>query len=171
MIVRPQRSVTRFFIPLIDVLILLFSIFLLMPFVKPGSPEPALPPADPRHAQLPTDVQQLQDELMNLRRVAQQLRQQRANLNDRLSVKVLEIDSATGKLFETTPEGRLEVGSDTEARRIILRQKSIAGARDVFILILFPRELTGFPLRKQVDEYRRWFQDVPVGFDNPRGSQ
>ena len=33
-IVQPRRSVTRFFIPLIDVLILLFAIFLLMPFVS-----------------------------------------------------------------------------------------------------------------------------------------
>ena len=33
MIERPKRSVTRFFVPLIDVLILLFCIFLLMPFV------------------------------------------------------------------------------------------------------------------------------------------
>ena len=34
MIDRPKRSVTRFFVPLIDVLILLFCIFLLMPFVS-----------------------------------------------------------------------------------------------------------------------------------------
>ena len=33
MIQMPRRSVTRFFIPLIDVLILLFCIFLLMPLV------------------------------------------------------------------------------------------------------------------------------------------
>ena len=32
MIVLPRRSVTRFFIPMIDVLILLFCAFLLMPF-------------------------------------------------------------------------------------------------------------------------------------------
>ena len=37
MIKRPHRSVTRFFIPMIDVLILLFCIFLLMPFVSQGS--------------------------------------------------------------------------------------------------------------------------------------
>ena len=34
MIEFPRRSVTRFFIPLIDVLTLLFCIFLLMPLVK-----------------------------------------------------------------------------------------------------------------------------------------
>ena len=36
----PHRSVTRFFIPLIDVLILLFCIFLLMPYVKLVEGEP-----------------------------------------------------------------------------------------------------------------------------------
>ena len=44
MIELPRRSVTRFFIPLIDVLTLLFCIFLLMPVMKgkadgPGSAE------------------------------------------------------------------------------------------------------------------------------------
>ena len=34
MIQLPRRSVTRFFIPLIDVLTLLFCIFLLMPLIK-----------------------------------------------------------------------------------------------------------------------------------------
>ena len=41
MIRPPHRSVTRFFIPLIDVLILLFCIFLLMPYVKPVEGEAA----------------------------------------------------------------------------------------------------------------------------------
>ena len=34
MIQMPRRSVTRFFIPLIDVMILLFCIFLLLPVFK-----------------------------------------------------------------------------------------------------------------------------------------
>ena len=37
MIRPPRRSVTRFFIPLIDVLILMFGIFLLMPLVEEGA--------------------------------------------------------------------------------------------------------------------------------------
>src|SRR2546421_228343 len=48
----PRRSVTRFFIPMIDVLTLLFCIFLLMPFVKSAGEEgadggpAAAPPAE-----------------------------------------------------------------------------------------------------------------------------
>jgi hypothetical protein len=53
MIRPPRRSVTRFFIPLIDVLILLFCVFLLMPFV--GTPDAtADPDADP-NTQTPAD--------------------------------------------------------------------------------------------------------------------
>ncbi|MEN9673721.1 MAG: hypothetical protein RL553_1986, partial [Planctomycetota bacterium] len=36
MIQLPKRSVTRFFIPLIDVLILLFCVFLFLPMVGQG---------------------------------------------------------------------------------------------------------------------------------------
>src|SRR5262249_8434506 len=39
MVAMPHRSVTRFFIPLIDVLLLLFGIFLLMPIAKEGELE------------------------------------------------------------------------------------------------------------------------------------
>ena len=62
MIPSPRRSVTRFFIPLIDVLILLFCIFLLMPFVSaPARPDEEQPEAKaPAPAALPTDVQELQ---------------------------------------------------------------------------------------------------------------
>ena len=164
MIQPPRRSVTRFFVPLIDVLILLFCIFLLMPFVS--QPE-AAEPADERDPSLPTDVQKLQDELANAKRLLEELRKQRANLADRLSVKVLEIDKLDGKLFETSPDGRTEVKDAADARRTINRLKFAASGKDVFVLILYPRELTGYPLRAQVESYRRWFQDVPVSFDNP----
>ena len=41
MIRMPQRSVTRFFIPLIDVLTLMFCIYLLLPIVETPSTDPA----------------------------------------------------------------------------------------------------------------------------------
>ena len=54
-----------------------------------------------------------------------------------------------------------------DAQRLIDRLRRVAGAKEAFFLILFPRELTGYPLQKQTDTYRRWFKDVPYGFDNP----
>ena len=46
MIQLPRRSVTRFFIPLIDVLTLLFCIFLMMPAVKKSDEAEAAGPED-----------------------------------------------------------------------------------------------------------------------------
>src|SRR5262245_11619000 len=75
MIQLPRRSVTRFFIPLIDVLILLFCMFLLMPFVKEeggveSGEEPTTLP--------PTQARALKNELDLLRAEVAELRQAKA---------------------------------------------------------------------------------------------
>lgn len=170
MIQSPRRSVTRFFVPLIDVLILLFCIFLLMPFVsQPAGDKGEGPPPEVKDPTLPDTVEKLQTELAAARRRIEEYHKQRANLGERLSVKVLEIDKDTGRLFSFDPEGggRQEVRDQADAQRLINQQRARAGAKDVFFLILYPRELSGFPLREQVETYRRWFHDVPHGFDNP----
>ena len=63
MIQPPHRSVTRFFIPLIDVLTLLFCIFLLMPYVKPVEAEAGvlvyLPPRERHEVRALTDARVL----------------------------------------------------------------------------------------------------------------
>src|SRR3954447_15359117 len=70
MIERPKRSVTRFFVPLIDVMILLFCIFLLMPFVStdPQAARKAKKSAKIIEPELPRDVKDLQAELERTRR-------------------------------------------------------------------------------------------------------
>ena len=94
MIVPPRRSVTRFFIPLIDVLILLFAIFLLMPFVSGStSAEISGDVKASSEKPLPTDVKVLQDMLKEEQlRVDRLEKERRARLTDRLAVRVLEID-------------------------------------------------------------------------------
>ncbi len=165
MIHPPRRSVTRFFIPLIDVLILLFCIFLLMPFVsappaaEPEKTAPELPPVS-------TDLTELKRQLAEAKLRLDRVQKERASVADRMSVRVLEIDKGTGGLFYFDPD-RQEVKTASDARRLIDRQRRQAGAKDLFFLILYPRELSGFPLQSQVDTYRQWFHDVPVGFDNP----
>jgi biopolymer transport protein ExbD len=162
----PRRSVTRFFIPLIDVLILLFCIFLLMPFVSaPDDVVPTPPPKTP-----PTDADQLQKQLAEVQRRLDRALKDRAATADKLSVRVLEIDRATGKLYAFEPDApvpRQEVPDQLAAQRLIDKQRRVAGAKEPFFLILYPRELTGFPLQKQIETYRRWFKDVSLGFDNP----
>ena len=166
MISAPRRSVTRFFIPLIDVLILLFCIFLLMPFVStPAKPEDEPKPTQPQ--ELPADVKELQRQLTEAKARLERQEKARAKLADRLSVRVLEIDARDGSLYYFDPD-RQEVKSEEDALRLVNKQKWLAGQKDVFFLILYPRELSGFPTEPQVQKYRQWFRDVPYGFDNPR---
>lgn len=176
MIEPPKRAVTRFLIPFIDVLILLFCIFLLMPFVSRPEGSAPDPDADPTAAlgKTPDDLRQqvveLQLKLEQARQEADKLRKEQANPANRLSVRVLEIDPGTGKLYyfdPDSPEPRQEVRDQADAQRLIDQQKRTARGRDVFFLILYPRKLTGYPLQQQLDTYRRWFRDVPHGFDNP----
>ena len=169
MITLPRRSVTRFFIPLIDVLILLFCIFLLMPFVS-GTPadapkdEKKEPPKEP----LPDTVPALQRELTEARARLKRMEQtQQANIADRLSVRVLQIDRKDGTLYYFDPD-RQEIRTDADALKVIGRQKTLTssagGVKDVYFLILLPTK-SSYPTDDQVKLIRRWFKDVPIGFD------
>lgn len=177
MIELPHRSVTRFFIPLIDVLTLLFCIFLLMPYVKTAEGE--APEAVGESGRPPTvmDAKGDADKAETLAREADQLRRERDRLQrqkdevlERLTVRVLEVDRDTGKLYYYDPE-RVEVPSQADAQKLIDRERRKAGGRELYFLFLFPRDVTGFPLQRQVTDYERWFAGVPHGFDNPRGSR
>lgn len=174
MIVMPRRSVTRFFIPLIDVLILLFCIFLLMPFVS-GQPAPEATPETkaPPEKPLPEDVKMLQAMLVEEKmRVARLEKERLAKLTDRLVVRVLEIDPTNGALFYFDPD-RQEIKSEADALRLITKQKALANkggvVKDVFFLIIYPRKVGAvpgdFPTVAQLNQIRDWFKDVPYGFD------
>jgi hypothetical protein len=167
----PHRSVTRFFIPLIDVLTLLFCIFLLMPYVKPAEGEAAdaaaaRPGAASVEEPAPGDVAALTREVEELRRERDRLREQREQVLNRLVIHVLEIDRDTGLLYDYDPE-RVPVANQADAQALIDRERRRVGGRELYFLILFPREPSGFPLRRQVAAYDKWFRDVPHGFDSP----
>jgi hypothetical protein len=182
MIQFPRRSVTRFFIPLIDVLTLLFCIFLLMPMIKAtgegeeASPAaaPELPPAEPaaqpsqptesRPDSKPTASANLSKEREEL----EQLRSEKMEvLQQRLFIRVLEIDADTGKLFYREPEGPREIASQADAVDLITRHRREAGQRELYYLFLFPRRLTGYPEQRQLQRYDAWFRGVAHGTDNP----
>lgn len=173
MIALPRRSVTRFFIPLIDVLILLFCIFLLMPFVSaPARPEdqsPETKPAPP--PELPTDVKELQKRFLAATRerdeAVKRLDRFQKERGERLVVRVLEIDPATGKLIYYAP-GRQEIASQAQAEQLIAYEKRLAGEKDVFFTIQYPREAAKHPTETDLASYRDWFKNVPHGFEIPR---
>ena len=176
MIRPPHRSVTRFFIPLMDVLILLFCIFLLMPYVKPvegEAPDPAT--ARPGFAQTATPPGDQSATVADLNRKIEQLQQERERLLEQrgqvlkqLAIRVLEIDPGTGRLYYYEPE-RVEVADQADAQALIDRERRRTSGRELYFLILFPRTPGGYPLQRQYEAYDRWFRDVPHGFDSPSG--
>ncbi len=172
----PRRSVTRFFIPLIDVLTLLFCIFLLMPLVKnpdDGAPDGAKPgetPAvSPETAGL--SAEELARRLQEARRELERLRKEKIEvLQQRLAIQVVEIDATTGKLYYYDPD-RVEITSAADAQKLIERRQRDAPGREVYFLILFPRQSSGYPEEGQVRQYERWFAGVAHGIDNPRSGR
>jgi hypothetical protein len=178
MIQMPRRSVTRFFIPLIDVLTLLFCIFLLMPLVK----APAEPPAEARPGSPEEEIARLRREVDRLRRERNdtpeklraeldELRQSKKQaLQERLAVRVLEIDPKTGKLYYYD-QGRAEVSNEAEAAELVRRDRAAVGEgnRELYYEILYPRDpLSPYPLLAQRRKYDEWFKDdVAHGWDIP----
>jgi len=177
MIRLPRRSVTRFFIPLIDVLLLLFCIFLLMPLVKGGGEGPADEAATLR----PERVRKLEEEMERLRHQLrdtphdlraelEKLRREKIEvLQDKLAIRVLEIDSASGRLYYRDPE-RIEVATQAKAAELIDHDRTRRGAGEVYYLILYPRDpASPYPLREQRERYERWFADAAHGWDTLGG--
>jgi hypothetical protein len=177
MIELPRRSVTRFFIPLVDVMMLLFCIFLLMPTVKPGEgfrEDPTLGDGD-EVARLRREVDRLRNEgkdrLQEMQEDLEHLRKDKAAaLRERLAVRVLEIDGVTGKLYYREPAGLVELRGRDDAERLFQKDRHELGVRkkELFYVILYPRDRnSGFPTRAQVQRYQDWFKDVAVSYDVP----
>ena len=111
MIQLPRRSVTRFFIPLIDVLTLLFCIFLLMPLIKPTDEEAnaaeGSDAAASRQTKTPRKVSERSAE-REREDLAQSRKERIKRLQENLFMRVLEIDADTGKLFYHDADRRQE---------------------------------------------------------------
>jgi hypothetical protein len=170
MIHLPQRSVTRFFIPLIDVLTLLFCIFLLQPMAK----SPARKSAEERVNQQ-VEVEKLREAQRQgkpltpeqLEKLEEDRKEKVKQLEKRLDVHVLEIDPATGHLFYRNP-GRIDIPDQDAARELIERhRRKLRGSnRDLYYLILYPRDRKSkYPDQEQEEKYTRWFEGVALGYD------
>lgn len=181
MIHMPRRSVTRFFIPLIDVLLLLFVIFLLMPIANLEEMEKK----DKAVSELGDDIDSLErelarrtqevraledaragaDELLQLRAEVDKLRQA-ANqpLNKRTAIYVIDIDGKTGEISyydSARPDQKVVKLTDEDiVAALIDRHQRDAGGRELYYLFLYPRPETGFPTRAQERRYQAWFAKV-----------
>jgi hypothetical protein len=174
-ILPPRRSVTRFFIPLIDVLILLFAIFLLMPIMSGPAPSEAPDQkAEPKEP-LPTNVKELQRELTEAReRLKRMELAAQARLTDRLIVRAVQVGKDQNGIFlyYYDPD-RQVIRTEADALKLIARQKALAtsagGVKDVMFLILYPRDEAGnprgFPNAAEEKVISGWFRDVPHRFE------
>src|SRR5262245_33192286 len=122
MIQLPQRSVFRFFIPMIDVLTLLFCIYLLMPIVAPAEDDAEAEAARKERDMLEAElrkgvpVEQVTEKLLEeIRRLRQEKNEA---LKNRLVVRVLEIDPVDGTLYYRDPD-RIDIVSEAEAHKLI----------------------------------------------------
>jgi hypothetical protein len=171
----PRRSVTRFFIPMIDVLTLLFCIFLLMPFVKAGAEggdgDAAAGPPVGTEPEPKGDAADLARRLDAAQRELERLRKEKSDALQRLEVRTLEIDGKTGDLIYYAPEP-VKIATQSDAVRLINGHREElrrAGGRDLYYLFLYPHDPAApFPTQKQMNTYTRWVEGVPFGIDNPQ---
>lgn len=171
MIQLPERAVTRFLVPFIDVLILLFCIFLLLPLVSSSADQTA-------NTDTPTDLEALRTRLTTAERQltieqkrVEELLRERAESAQRTSVWVVDIDGDTGELSYAAPAGtpgqRFAIASADDARNFILNTKKRTEGRAVKYLFVCPRKAKPFPDKKTLDSIATWFAGESVTIDNP----
>ena len=179
MITMPRRSVTRFFIPLIDVLILLFCIFLLMEFYNESKVEgqsadveyQAAEQESPAKAKLQRSYQELQKfdelrpqltELEKLREENERLRNaSQKNLQENAYVRIIDIDAKDGSIsfFDAArPDRPIPIKDAQAAQALIERHTKEANGRQLYYYFMYPRARSVYPLFGQEQEYRRWFK-------------
>lgn len=189
MIEQPKRSITRFFVPMVDVMILLFSIFLLMPVLQHGGEanegrqtELTLEELLKEHQQLKKEVTTLTNELAereeykHTKEELLALQREKINtLKSRLDIRVLEIDPNNGKLVyydrKKQPPDKIVINNEFEARKLIRRHKQEADNLELYYLLLFPRVDSAFPEERQFQRYQEWLKENAYGVDRPPVNQ
>jgi biopolymer transport protein ExbD len=186
MIHMPHRSVTRFFVPLIDVLLLLFCIFLLMPFNNEAEMEKKLEDAEQTKEQLlaitsdmdrETLKQQMTEQdkedmkdVAEYRRKLDELEKLKKQVNQspdqRYNFIIIDIDKDDGTLSYVDALGSRKPIKDGKDARGMIRQnlldrdmKTKMKGKKLYYYFVYPPESSGYPVRDQEVEYRQWFVD------------
>ncbi len=178
----PRRSLTRFFIPLVDVMMLLFSIFLLLPIMEEAQngSTPSVNVSLEEWTQLNQDlkeekmaVEKLREKLLKVNHDYHSLRRDTVkNLSKAIDVRVLEIDGKTGELVFFDRRGdapkKVIIDNPDKAQKLIEQMKKEAQPREVYCILMSPREVgSPFPLTGDFEKFSKWFRDVPHDLDRP----
>jgi hypothetical protein len=190
MIQMPRRSVTRFFIPLIDVLILLFCIFLLMEInsesevakqvevveEQSNSIDGLLAVLDRRTKELHqfeedrpklNELAKLREELERLRNASQQ------DLQQRTFFRVIDIERNDGTIAfydETRPDKPIKIVNEKIAQDLIESHRKEAKGRELYYFFMRTRPSeddrknkrlsSGYPTGGQISRYKKMFSDI-----------
>ena len=176
MIRMPRRNVTRFFIPLIDVLILLFCIFLLMEFNSESAKDEQvdlvaeqsenLEHKERERVRLTNIVHQFQadfpklNEMDKMRKELEELRNaSKRELKEQWLFQIIDVETK-GQLVsyydrKTSQIAKLE--NDEAVKKLVKKHLDEANGRKVYYLFEYPRgKLTDLPTTKR-DLYYSWF--------------
>lgn len=170
MIERPKRAVTRFFIPLIDVLILLFCIFLLLPFTnQPGSAkstDKAEEKKELTREELQRENAGLRLELSKAQEDVRQLQEERTNPAQKVAPFIVEIEPSQGHLVYYSGGKARRINDHLDAKEIIDQHKRRIGiGKDPLFIIMMPRQFSIWPSAPQLAEYQSWFPNPQL--NNP----
>jgi hypothetical protein len=191
MIHMPRRSVTRFFIPLIDVLILLFCIFLLMEFNNESkfveqSVDVELQSATmqgvedelTRRTKELEKFEKLQPELARveelLKRIADLEENNLRDVQERMFFREINIDRKDGHIsfYDAAADDPITpIKSRQDAQGLIQRHTKEAKGRTVYYYFLMPVPRGGFPTGPQLREYAGWFDAKGVATNLPKGKK
>jgi hypothetical protein len=177
MIEVPHRSVTRFFIPMIDVLTLLFCMFLLLPIMRENeslSGEPGEEPATPEEqkkeiAGRRKELEELRQDQRRAMAVLDELAEKRRGLiQQNVMIRLLYVSPKDGSLAFFDPTAAVptpvKIDSAVAAAALIERHRKEAGWRDVFYIFQEPRDTKGqvapYPTLAQENAYKAWFKSV-----------
>lgn len=169
----PRRSVTRFFIPLIDVLTLLFCVFLVMPMAK-GTMQSAESSEEEEIKRLRAEVERLKslgaEEPERIRKELEELRSAKAAvLKDRIVPRILEIDGNNGKLYYQGAKGRVELTGPESVRDLIeMDRRRLGDKSEVVYILQYPRDANSdYPTLADEERFKTWLKDVPLRSDAP----
>jgi biopolymer transport protein ExbD len=180
MIQMPRRPVTRFAIPLIDVLLLLFCIFLLMEFnseskvdekeevveVQRGSIENMQADLNRRIKEL-SQFEEDRPDLVKLAKLTKDYEDLKAatlqTLQKQAYVRIIDIDGNDGSISfyddKRPKDPILKITTKEIAEKLIERHTEEARGRVVYYYFLYPRAGKRFPTTVgQEEDYRKWFK-------------
>ena len=184
-----RRSVTRFFIPLIDVLLLFFIIFLLLPYARTQSDQDQRSKIEAEQAEqidglerkiteLSTKLNQLEDlrpglaELEKLRQEIERLQKlNKTSLQARTAFHIIDIDPKSGAISwydGARPDQPIfKNPEESVAHFLIDKHLKEAAGKELYYYSMYPRTDSGYPTLRQERDYRRWFDKAANSLKEP----